>query len=60
GQAGLIRGVVGSCDDVLAQPDLLEVHDLCFFPSGVQSMYEIVRNIEAAGWGARIARFLIA
>lgn len=60
GRAGLIRAVVGSREDVLAQRALLQERGLSFFPSGVQSMFEIVRNIEAAGWGDRIARFVIA
>ncbi len=60
GQASLIRAVVGSSEDVLARPALLEAQDLCFFPSGVQSMFEIIHNIETAGWGERIARFVIA
>tara|TARA_R110001592_G_C13182011_1_gene751050 strand:+ start:1925 stop:4102 length:2178 start_codon:yes stop_codon:yes gene_type:complete len=59
GCSGNILGVVGDQDQFRALGHIAEKPQVRIFPSGVQSMYEIIQTIEASGLGQRIYKGVI-
>jgi sulfatase maturation enzyme AslB (radical SAM superfamily) len=60
GEAGLLTAAVYNQDDLTKLGNEFLKSEALILPCGVQSLYEILQNIETAGLSSRLARVVIA